>query len=145
MLKVSLLNKQKISHITRLHFIDSGPHAIEVTYGGVQIPGSPFIVDVSSGFDASRVRAYGPGLEPSGPHLMPNLKTEFTVDMSGAGKGGLGLSIEGPADAAINCIDNKDGTCTVEYTPTMAGTHDIHLKFNDVEIPSKSLLFFLGI
>lgn len=103
----------------------------------MQIPGSPFEVDVSAGFDASRVRAYGPGLEPSGPHLMPNLKTEFTVDMSGAGKGGLGLSIEGPADAAINCIDNKDGTCTVEYTPTMAGTHDIHLKFGGVEIPSK--------
>ncbi|KAL5967554.1 Filamin-A [Taenia solium] len=118
----------------------AGPHTIEVTYGGVQIPGSPFPVDVSAGFDASRVRAYGPGLEPSGPHLMPNLKTEFTVDMSGAGKGGLGLSIEGPADAAINCIDNKDGTCTVEYTPTMAGTHDIHLKFGGVEIPSK--LFF---
>ncbi|EUB63537.1 Filamin-A [Echinococcus granulosus] len=131
----SVVNRHDGTYLVTYSAAMEGPHTIEVTYGGVQIPGSPFVVDVSAGFDASRVRAYGPGLEPSGPHLMPNLKTEFTVDMSGAGKGGLGLSIEGPADAAINCIDNKDGTCTVEYTPTMAGTHDIHLKFGGVEIP----------
>ncbi len=124
-----------------LSFSSTGQHTIEVTYGGVQIPNSPFVINATSGFDASRVRAYGPGLEPHGAHLMPNVKTHFTVDMNGAGKGGLGLSIEGPADAAINCIDNKDGTCTVEYTPSMAGAHDIHLKFNDVEIPSKSCLY----
>lgn len=98
------------------------------------------MVNASAGFDASRVRAYGPGLEISGPQLRPNTKTSFTVDMNGAGKGGLGLSIEGPSDAEINCIDNKDGTCTVEYTPSMAGNHEIHLKFNDVEIPSKQLV-----
>ncbi|CDS40988.2 filamin [Echinococcus multilocularis] len=131
----SVVNRHDGTYLVTYSAAMEGPHTIEVTYGGVQIPGSPFVVDVSAGFDASRVRAYGPGLEPSGPHLMPNLKTEFTVDMSGAGKGGLGLSIEGPADAAINCIDNKDGTCTVEYTPTMAGTHDIHLKFGGIEIP----------
>ncbi|VDN96536.1 unnamed protein product [Rodentolepis nana] len=132
----NVVNRRDGTYLVTYSAIMEGPHAIEVAYGGVQIPGSPFQVEVHPGFDASRVRAYGPGLEPSGPHLMPNLKTEFTVDMSGSGKGGLGLSIEGPADAAINCIDNKDGTCTVEYTPTMAGTHDIHLKFNDVEIPN---------
>ncbi|VUZ47652.1 unnamed protein product [Hymenolepis diminuta] len=132
----NVVNRHDGTYLVTYSAIMEGLHAIEVAYGGVQIPGSPFQVEVFPGFDASRVRAYGPGLESSGPHLMPNLKTEFTVDMSGAGKGGLGLSIEGPADAAINCIDNKDGTCTVEYTPTMAGTHDIHLKFNDVEIPN---------
>ncbi|KAL5112591.1 Filamin-A [Taenia crassiceps] len=131
----NVVNRHDGTYLVSYSTSMEGLHTIEVTYGGVQIPGSPFAVDVSAGFDASRVRAYGPGLEPSGPHLMPNMKTEFTVDMSGAGKGGLGLSIEGPADAAINCIDNKDGTCTVEYTPTMAGTHDIHLKFGGVEIP----------
>ncbi|VDD75477.1 unnamed protein product [Mesocestoides corti] len=131
----NVVNNHDGTYLVTYSTIMEGQHAIEVSYGGVQIPSSPFMVDVSSGFDASRVRAYGPGLEASGPHLRPNVKTEFTVDMNGAGKGGLGLSIEGPADAAINCIDNKDGTCTVEYTPSMAGSHDIHLKFNDVEIP----------
>nr|VZI47922.1 unnamed protein product [Spirometra erinaceieuropaei] len=113
-----------------------GPHKIDVAYGGVPIPSSPFTVNMVPGFDASRVRAFGPGLEPSGPHLMPDVTTSFTVDMSNAGQGGLGLSIEGPADAGINCVDNQDGTCTVEYTPKLAGVYDIKLTYNDVEIPS---------
>uniref|UniRef100_A0A0X3NMU0 Calponin-homology (CH) domain-containing protein n=1 Tax=Schistocephalus solidus TaxID=70667 RepID=A0A0X3NMU0_SCHSO len=113
-----------------------GLHKIDVAYGGVPIPSSPFTVNMVPGFDASRVRAFGPGLEPSGPHLMPDVTTSFTVDMSNAGQGGLGLSIEGPADASINCVDNQDGTCTVEYTPKLAGVYDIKLTYNEVEIPS---------
>ena len=62
-------------------------------------------------------------------------KSEFTVNTRDAGYGGLGLSIEGPSKAEINCIDNEDGTCTVDFVPTEPGDYTIHVRFADEEIP----------
>ncbi|CAH8554205.1 unnamed protein product [Schistosoma curassoni] len=111
--------------------IDDGLHHVEVTYDGAPVPGSPFPVNVAPGCDPTRVRAYGPGLEGGFTHE----PQRFTVDLDGAGQGALGLALEGPADAQIQCQDNKDGTCTVDYLPTRAGTYDIFVKFNDMNIP----------
>lgn len=95
------------------------------------VPGSPFKVHVTPGCDPTRVRAYGPGLEGGYTHEPQH----FTIDLDGAGQGGLGLALEGPADAQINCVDNKDGTCSVEYLPTKAGNYDMFIKLNDMDIP----------
>ncbi|TPP66480.1 Filamin-A [Fasciola gigantica] len=111
--------------------IDDGLHHVEVTYDGAPVNGSPFPVNVAPGCDPSRVRAYGPGLEGGMTHELQR----FTVDLDGAGQGALGLALEGPADAQIQCHDNKDGTCTVDYLPTKAGTYDVFVKFNDMNIP----------
>ena len=35
----------------------------------------------------------------------------------------------------MNCTDNKDGTCTVEYVPVEEGDYDIAIKFDDEHIP----------
>ena len=64
-----------------------------------------------------------------------NEKSEFTVNTRDAGYGGLGLSIEGPSKAEINCVDNEDGTCTVDFVPTEPGDYTIHVRFADEEIP----------
>nr|VZI14117.1 unnamed protein product [Spirometra erinaceieuropaei] len=111
--------------------LEDGPHQVEVMYDGMPVPGSPFRVQVTPGCDPSRVRAYGPGLEGGYTHETQR----FTVDLDGAGQGGLGLALEGPADAQIQCTDNKDGTCSVEYLPTKAGKYDMIVKFNDMDIP----------
>nr|CAH8850742.1 unnamed protein product [Trichobilharzia regenti] len=111
--------------------VDDGLHHVEVTYDGAPVPGSAFPVNVAPGCDPTRVRAYGPGLEGGFTHEMQR----FTVDLDGAGQGALGLALEGPADAQIQCQDNKDGTCTVDYLPTRAGNYDVFVKFNDVNIP----------
>ena len=42
-------------------FFCTGPHKIDVTYEGLNIPNTPINVDVVPGCDPSRVRAYGPG------------------------------------------------------------------------------------
>ncbi len=102
-------------------------------YDGMPVPGSAFNVNVTPGFDASRVRAYGPGLEGG----FTNEPQRFTIDLDGAGQGGLGLALEGPDDPHIQCIDNKDGTCSVEYTPTKAGDYDMFITFNDMPISSE--------
>ena len=51
------------------------------------------------------------------------------------GTGGLGIAIEGPSEAEMNCADNKDGTCTVDYVPVEEGDYDIAIKFDDEHIP----------
>lgn len=45
------------------------------------------------------------------------------------------MAIEGPSKAEISCIDNKDGTCTVTYLPTLPGDYSILVKYNDKHIP----------
>ena len=42
-----------------------GAHKIDVTYEGLNVPRSPFTVNVTPGCDPSRVKAYGPGGFPS--------------------------------------------------------------------------------
>lgn len=49
--------------------------------------------------------------------------------------GGLDLAIEGPSKAEIHCVDNKDGTCSVSYLPTLPGDYNILVKYNDDHIP----------
>lgn len=40
-----------------------GKYVVNVTWSSVQVPNSPFNVKVAPAVDASRIRAYGPGLE----------------------------------------------------------------------------------
>lgn len=44
------------------------------------------------------------------------------------------MAIEGPSKADISCVDNKDGTCTVSYLPTLPGSYKILVKYNDEHI-----------
>jgi filamin len=43
--------------------------------------------------------------------------------------GGLGLGIEGPSKAEIQCKDNRDGSATITYTPVAPGDYKITVKF----------------
>lgn len=60
---------------------------------------------------------------------------EFAIDTKGAGTGGLGLTVEGPTEAKIECSDNGDGTCSVSYLPTEPGEYLVNILFEDVHIP----------
>lgn len=40
-----------------------GKYIVNVTWSSVQVPNSPFNVKVAPAVDASRIKAYGPGLE----------------------------------------------------------------------------------
>ncbi|XP_055906888.1 filamin-A isoform X5 [Eupeodes corollae] len=110
---------------------EAGRHTIELMYDNVPVPGSPFVVHVKSGCDPSRCKAYGPGLEKG----FTNKNNKFTVETKGAGTGGLSLAIEGPSEAKMSCIDNRDGSCDVEYVATDPGEYDITIRFADKHIP----------
>lgn len=78
-----------------------------------------------------QVKAHGPGLTGG---LVGN-PAEFTIDTKGAGTGGLGLTVEGPTEAKIECSDNGDGTCSVSYLPTEPGDYLVNILFEEVHIP----------
>lgn len=78
-----------------------------------------------------QVKAFGPGLKGG---LVGN-PAEFTIDTKGAGTGGLGLTVEGPTEAKIECSDNGDGTCSVSYLPTEPGDYVVNILFEEVHIP----------
>ena len=48
--------------------------------------------------------------------------------------GGLDLSIEGPSQAEISCVDNQDGTCSVSYLPTLPGDYNVLVRYNQLHI-----------
>ena len=123
-------------YAARFTMWEPGPHKIEVTFGGEKVPGSPFTTeavpkqDAKAKGDASKVKAYGPGLEGG----TANIPALFTIDTREAGVGGIGLTIEGPCEAKIEAIDKGDGTCDVRYYPTEPGEYNINITFADKPI-----------
>jgi len=71
-----------------------------------------------------------------------NKPQTFTIETRGAGQGGVGLSVVGPTEPKIGCVDNHDGTLTVEYLPNSVGSYEIAVSFADQPVPglSKQLL-----
>lgn len=118
---------------------EAGVHTIELLYDNIPVPGSPFVVNVKSGCDPSRCKAYGPGLKRG----YVSEKNKFVIETKGAGKGGLSLAIEGPSEAKMTCIDNRDGSCDVDYVATEVGEYDISIRFADKHIPGSPFTVFV--
>lgn len=110
---------------------EEGVYVVEVVYDGNPLTGSPFPVEAMLPPDPSKVKAFGPGLKGG----LVSRPAEFTIDTKGAGTGGLGLTVEGPTEAKIECSDNGDGTCSVSYLPTEPGEYLVNILFEDVHIP----------
>jgi len=111
--------------------VEQGPHKIDVTYEGIPVPESPFNVAVVPGCDPSRVKVYGPGLTAG----QVNRPEHFTIETRGAGPGGVGLSMVGPTEPKVGCVDNQDGTLTVEYVASSVGQYEIGVTFADQPVP----------
>ncbi|XP_068218759.1 filamin-A isoform X2 [Palaemon carinicauda] len=106
-----------------------GRYIVMVSYGGQEIPKSPFEVNVGP-YKETKIRAYGPGLK-GGVVGTPAL---FTVETNGEA-GALGFSIEGPSQAKIDCNDNGDESADVRYYPTVPGEYALHILCNNEDIP----------
>ncbi|XP_067205883.1 filamin-A isoform X3 [Linepithema humile] len=109
--------------------VKEGRHVVMITYGGKEIPKSPFEVNVGP-YKESNIRAFGPGLHNG----VVGHPAKFTVDTNGE-TGALGFSIEGPSKAKIECNDNGDGTADVSYLPTAPGQYAVHILCDNEDIP----------
>jgi len=43
--------------------------------------------------------------------------------------------VVGPTEPKIGCVDNHDGTLTVEYLPNSVGNYEIAVSFADQPVP----------
>uniref|UniRef100_A0A3Q2E459 Calponin-homology (CH) domain-containing protein n=1 Tax=Cyprinodon variegatus TaxID=28743 RepID=A0A3Q2E459_CYPVA len=110
-------------------------HTVMVSWGGVNIPDSPFRMNVGAGCHPNKVKVSGPGIARTG--LKAFDPTYFTVDCSEAGQGDISIGIKcspgvvGPAEADIDfdIIRNDNDTFTVKYTPPGAGSYTIMVLF----------------
>lgn len=109
--------------------VKEGRHVVMITYGGKEIPKSPFEVNVGP-HKESNIRAFGPGLHTG----VVGYPAKFTVDTNDE-TGALGFSIEGPSKAKIECNDNGDGTADVSYLPTAPGQYAVHILCDNEDIP----------
>uniref|UniRef100_A0A8C6NZL1 Filamin C n=1 Tax=Nothobranchius furzeri TaxID=105023 RepID=A0A8C6NZL1_NOTFU len=124
-------DKTKGTHSVKYIPPEEGQYKVDVSYDGNPVMGSPFGVEAVMPADSSKVRAFGPGLKGG----IVGKPAPFTIDTKGAGAGGLGLTVEGPCEAKIECHDNGDGTCSVSYLPTDAGEYAINILFAEQHIP----------
>ncbi|XP_034027949.1 filamin-A isoform X3 [Thalassophryne amazonica] len=116
-------------------------HTVMVSWGGVNIPNSPFRMNIGAGCHPNKVKVSGPGVAKTG--LKAFEPTYFTVDCSEAGQGDISIGIKcapgvvGPAEADIDfdIIRNDNDTFTVKYTPPGAGSYTIMVLFADQAIP----------
>ena len=65
---------------------------MNVKYGGVHVPGSPFKVNISPRSESGKVKVTGPGIEPTG--VKAGQPTWFTIDTEKAGKGDIHVGVE---------------------------------------------------
>ncbi|KAL6482814.1 hypothetical protein MHYP_G00076860 [Metynnis hypsauchen] len=102
--------------------------------------GSRLDIDVVSPLDlptnATKVRAYGPGLRGG---LLGQF-AEFTIDTREAGSGRLTVTMEGPCQVTLQCMDNEDGTCAVFYLPAEHGEYTVRIIFDNSQIPGSPFL-----
>lgn len=111
------------------HPTKEGRYRVMISFGGQEIPKSPFDVMVGPK-KVSSIVAFGPGLHSG----IVNQPACFVVETNGE-TGALGFSVAGPSQAKIECIDNGDGSALVKYHPTAPGEYAVHILCDEEDIP----------
>ncbi|KAK6028561.1 Filamin/ABP280 repeat protein, partial [Ostertagia ostertagi] len=86
-------------------------------------------INVRPGHDASKCSASGDGLR----RAVVGNPAKFDINVQNAGDGELFVQFMGPAEAKNKCIDNSDGTCSVEYVPPVPGEYTIGICYGKDE------------
>lgn len=113
-------------------------HTVQVNYGGVAIPKSPFRVNVGEPTDSNKVKVFGPGVEPGVKVQVP---THFNIDCRGAGAGNVQVKLtdEKGGPVPIQLMDNEDETFSVDYVPPSIGNYKVSVAFAGKEIPNSPI------
>ena len=113
---------------------EDGEYVITVKYGGENIPGSRFKVNVEPPTNPSKCIASGPGLEPQGVRV--DIPTKFEVRTKGAGHGDLEVAITGPDGKLEPQCSTSPYTYNYTYEAKVPGIYTIDAKFSGEHIPN---------
>ena len=128
-------NNKKGLHNVKLDPVRRGKYRISVRWSGRHIPGSPFMLSIYPGADASKCKAYGPGLEDG----LVGKPSVFTIETKDAGAGTLKVRLHGVKDAfkiQIKPVDQQDTrTLQANYNPKKPGHYLVTIKWSEKHIP----------
>ena len=110
-----------------------GRYRVSVKWAGEHIPGSPFMISIYPGADASKCVAYGPGLQDG----IVGKPCMFTIETRDAGAGTLKVRLHGVRDAFKIDIKPADSSRTLQanYNPKKPGDYLVTIKWSDKHIP----------
>uniref|UniRef100_A0A8C9TG10 Filamin C n=1 Tax=Scleropages formosus TaxID=113540 RepID=A0A8C9TG10_SCLFO len=116
-----------------------GTYTIVIKYGGHNVPKFPARVQVEPSVDTSKVKVYGPGVEPRG--VLREVTTHFMIDVRALAKKGssrVKARMISPSGSStdINILDKQDGTYRAEYTAHEDGMYLIEVTYDDVAVPN---------
>ncbi|XP_058619192.1 filamin-A isoform X2 [Onychostoma macrolepis] len=108
---------------------EEGLHQLLIKSSRSDLPELPLQYYANSLANRSSM-AYGRGLV----YGIANETATFTICQEDSASSELDITIEGPSEADVRCVDNEDGTCTVSYFPTEPGDYEIQIQHDDVPI-----------
>ena len=122
-------------HNVKLDPIRHGKYRVSVKWSDVHIPGSPFMLKIYPGADASKCKVYGPGLEDGAV----GEANSFTIETRDAGAGTLKVRLHGVRDAfriEIKPASQQDiRTLKANYNARKAGDYVISIKWSEKHVP----------
>ncbi|VDP16853.1 unnamed protein product [Onchocerca flexuosa] len=109
-----------------------GEHLITIKENERIIQESNFQVEVirNQTGDASKVVVSGTGKT----NAICQQDNNVIIDMHDSGCGNLSISIQGPSEAELKCIENKGNLANVVYRPTEPGIYILSVKFAGVHV-----------
>ena len=112
-----------------------GKYMVHVQWSGMELPKSPYRFKVHQAPDASKVKAYGPGLQ-NGAVMQ---RGDFTIETKAAGYGMLMIRVHGVKDAyKINAVPIREEdprTLMASYEPKQAGKYSISIHWAGHHVP----------
>ena len=128
--------ESKEKHKVRIDTKEPGRYTINVKWGTIHIPLSPFKVRVFPPPDASKVVVDGPGVQSG---LQTGSETYFWIGTHQAGLGQLHVKMHGIKDAfkiKVEAPDPQDPRqLRATYTPTKKGNYEIAISWSGVAVP----------
>ena len=124
-------------HDVKLDPVRHGKYRVSIKWSGNHIPGSPFILKIYPGADASKCCAFGPGLEDG----EVGQASTFVIETRDAGAGTLKVRLHGVKDAFKIELAPKDQTdvrtLQARYDPKKPGEYLITIKWSENNIPGQ--------
>ena len=103
--------------------------------GGASLPGCPCKVTVGQKpADPTKVGILDDDMSVFNTQIPFGQPARFRISTVDAGPGTLNITSRGPGKATVKVFDNKDGTYTCDFTPSIAGKYHIDILWNDNHI-----------
>jgi hypothetical protein len=125
-----------------------GPHNIAITWGGVAIANTPFVVLIDKDPDlpdSSKCRAYGPGLEGGTAGATATFFLELNVPSGQPYPGDLNdlpvplvVQVLDPSGATVplaRSLAPRAGTLQFDYVPPSAGMYRVEVSVDGEQVP----------